>query len=97
MESREIPVGKAIEDGPATLGVRPQDFLTGTNGHPFATVTVDAVEHFGHESFAHFTLTGFKHIARLPADTQVQGGDRLALSIQPAAIHLFSASGRRMN
>ena len=97
LESHEIPVGKAIEDGPATLGVRPQDFLTGTNGHPFATVTVDVVEHLGHESFAHFTLTGFKHIARLPADTQVQGGDRLALSIQPAAIHLFSASGRRMN
>jgi ABC-type sugar transport system ATPase subunit len=90
-------VGVQAPDGPAVLGVRPQDFLIEADGHPFANVTVDAVEHLGHESFAHFTMAGREHTVRLPAETQVQRGQRLALSIRPAAFHLFLASGLRLN
>jgi ABC-type sugar transport system ATPase subunit len=91
------PVGVQASDGPAVLGVRPQDLLVETDGHPFANVTVDAVEHLGHESFARFSISGHEHIVRLPAGSDVQRDQRLALSIRPAAFHLFSASGLRLN
>jgi multiple sugar transport system ATP-binding protein len=90
-------VGDGIPEGGAVLGVRPQDFLFGAGGDPFATVTVDAVEHLGYESYAHFRLADREHIVRLPPDSQARRGQPLPLSIRPAAIHLFSASGLRMN
>jgi ABC-type sugar transport system ATPase subunit len=89
-------------NGPATLGVRPENLLVdsgppGSSGR-FATVTLDVVEHMGHETMAHFTLAGNNHVARLPADARVQPGDRLPLSIRPGAYHLFAAGdGRRLN
>ncbi len=89
-------------NGPATLGIRPEDLFV--DGEPrgssprIATVTLDVVEHMGHETMAHFTLAGSDHVARLPADARVQPGDRLPLAIRPGAFHLFSASdGRRLN
>jgi multiple sugar transport system ATP-binding protein len=90
-------VGGAIPEGPAVLGVRPHDLLLGANADPFATVTVDAVEHLGHEAYARFSLADCEHIVRLPAESPVQRGERLALSIRPAAFHLFSESGQRLN
>jgi multiple sugar transport system ATP-binding protein len=90
-------VGVRVPDGPAVLGIRPQDFLIDANGHPFANVTVDAVEHLGHEAFAHFSISGSEHSVRLPADTQIARGQRLQLSIRPKAIHLFSPNGQRLN
>jgi ABC-type sugar transport system ATPase subunit len=90
----------------ATLGVRPEDLLvdsepsgsSGARAPRFATVTLDVVEHMGHETMAHFALAGNQHVARLPADARVQPGDRLPLSIRSGAHHLFAASdGRRLN
>jgi hypothetical protein len=52
----------------------------------------------GHETIAHFELAGGEHMARLAADTRVQTGDQLALSIRPGAYHFFAADdGRRLN
>ena len=89
-------------NGPATLGVRPEDLLV--DGEPtgserrLGTVTLDVVEHMGHETMAHFALAGSNHVARLPADARVQPGDQLPLSIRPGAYHLFAAAdGRRLN
>jgi multiple sugar transport system ATP-binding protein len=80
------------------LGVRPEDFLPRQNGSPFGTVTLDVVEHMGHETIAHFALAGSNHMARLAADASVQPGDRLPLSIRPGAYHLFASDdGRRLN
>jgi ABC-type sugar transport system ATPase subunit len=90
-------VGSGIPDGPAVLGVRPHDLLIAASGDPFATVTIDMVVQLGHEAFAHFSISGREHIVQLPAESQVQRGQRLALSIRPAASHLFSASGLRLN
>jgi len=84
---------------PATLGVRPEDMLTSGDGLPLATVTLDVVEHMGHETMVHFELAGGQHIARLSPDTTTQPGDKLALSIRPGAFHLFASdeAGRRLN
>jgi multiple sugar transport system ATP-binding protein len=93
-----IDVGGSMESGPAVLGVRPEDLLTRAGDGALGTVTLDVVEHMGHETMAHFALAGAEHVARLPADAGVQPGDRLTLAIRPGAFHLFSgADGRRLN
>jgi multiple sugar transport system ATP-binding protein len=93
-----VHVGPEIPNGPAVLGVRPEDLLTRDDGAPLGTVTLDVVEHMGHETIAHFALAGGDHVARLPADAGVQPGDQLLLSIRPGAFHLFSGDdGRRLN
>jgi multiple sugar transport system ATP-binding protein len=93
-----MEVGGAMPNGPAVLGVRPEDLLARSEAGGFGTVTLDVVEHMGHETMAHFALGGAEHVARLPADAGVQPGDRLQLAIRPGAYHLFSgADGRRLN
>jgi ABC-type sugar transport system ATPase subunit len=89
-------------NGPATLGVRPEDLLVdgeaASADRRLGTVMLDVVEHMGHETMAHFALAGSNHVARLPADARVQPGDRLPLSIRPGTYHLFAAGdGRRLN
>jgi multiple sugar transport system ATP-binding protein len=85
-------------DGPAVLGIRPEDMVIASDGPTLGTVTLDVVEHMGHETIAHFALAGGEHVARLAADASVGPGDRLSLSIRPGAFHLFSADdGRRLN
>jgi multiple sugar transport system ATP-binding protein len=62
------------------------------------TVTVDVVEHLGHETIAHFELAGNSYVARLPANAAVEPGHQVPLAIRPGAFHLFSArDGRRLN
>jgi multiple sugar transport system ATP-binding protein len=101
-QASTVPVGNEIPSGPATLGVRPEDLIASEesmgSARRFATVTLDVVEHMGHETMAHFALAGNQHVARLPADARVRPGDRLPLSIRPGAYHLFAADdGRRLN
>jgi multiple sugar transport system ATP-binding protein len=94
-----VEVGHNIASGPALLGVRPEDLIARNDGAgQLATVTLDVVEHMGHETMAHFTLAGSQHVARLSADAGVQPGDQLALTIRPGAFHLFSDNdGSRLN
>jgi sn-glycerol 3-phosphate transport system ATP-binding protein len=86
-------------NGPATLGVRPEDLLVDSeppgSSRRFATVTLDVVEHMGHETIAHFALAGADHVARLPATTRVQPGDRLPLSIRSGRVPPLSPPPRR--
>jgi multiple sugar transport system ATP-binding protein len=93
----ELEVGQ-IPNGSAVLGVRPEDLLARDDGPRLGTVTLDVVEHMGHETIAHFALAGGEHMARLAADAGVQPGDRLNLAIRAGSFHLFAADdGRRLN
>jgi ABC-type sugar transport system ATPase subunit len=93
-----INVGATLPSGAAVLGVRPEDLLARDDGDRLGMVTLDVVEHMGHETMAHFQLAGADHVARLAADTRAMPGDRLPLSIRPGAFHIFSANdGRRLN
>jgi multiple sugar transport system ATP-binding protein len=99
-----IPLASASSNGPlpsgaATLGVRPEDLVPQGNGLPLATVSLEVVEHMGHETMVHFTLSGADHIARLAPDTRAQPGDQLPLAIRPGAFHLFAGDdeARRLN
>jgi multiple sugar transport system ATP-binding protein len=93
-----IAVGGTVPAGPAVLGVRPEDLLASDDGCRLGHVTLDVIEHMGHETMAHFSLAGGEHVARLAANAGVQPGDRLSLAIRPGAYHLFSeVDGRRLN
>ncbi|MGE3239576.1 MAG: ABC transporter ATP-binding protein [Pirellulales bacterium] len=85
--------------GPAILGVRPEDLVATGDGLPLATITLDIVEHMGHETMIHFQLAGGEHVARLAPDSRAQSGDRLPLAIRAGAFHLFAGdeAGRRLN
>src|SRR4051812_33002736 len=52
----DIQLGGGFADGRATLGIRPEHFIAGDeplgSSQPFATVSVDVVEHMGHETIA---------------------------------------------
>jgi multiple sugar transport system ATP-binding protein len=93
---RSIPVGSDVQDGQVILGVRPEDFLIDNTDGCFADVSLDVVEHMGHETMVYFELNGSSHVARLPADADVSSGDRLRLAIRSDAWHLFSAADRQV-
>lgn len=103
---QRLPLAAAgVPEGPAVLGIRPEDLFVPTDGGEpgFATVSVDMAEHLGHETLVHFRLPAATlaavSIARLPGDSAVQAGDRLDLAVRRQAIHVFAADdeGRRLN
>jgi multiple sugar transport system ATP-binding protein len=94
----ELGLDNSIPNGPALLGIRPEDLLAQDDGCRLGTVTLEVVEHMGHETIVHFSLAGSAHVARLAADAAVQPGDRLPLTVRPGAFHLFAPDdGRRLN
>jgi ABC-type sugar transport system ATPase subunit len=97
MRGCSIDIGRGIPDGPATLGVRPEDLLPASNGLSLGMVTLELVESAGYETIAHFALTGSRHAVRLPTDDLFKSGDQLQLSIRPGRFHLFALDGRRLN
>jgi multiple sugar transport system ATP-binding protein len=88
----------SVPDGPALLGVRPEDLLPRGEGNSLGNVVLDVVEQMGHETIAHFALAGGQHMVRLPPGAAVAPGDRLLLAIRPGTFHVFAADdGRRLN
>jgi ABC-type sugar transport system ATPase subunit len=88
-----------LPSGPAILGVRPEDLVPGSAaGSPLAEVTLDVVEHLGHETLAHFSLAGSDHVVRFGGEFTPRAGDRVPLSIREGGLHLFAADadGRRL-
>ena len=80
----------------ATLGVRPQSLVVGTDGVPFGEVEVDVVERLGAESFA--LCRGGKQplTALMRADHPVKPGNAAPLAITGEGIHYFDAQGVRI-
>jgi ABC-type sugar transport system ATPase subunit len=92
-----LDVRSAVQNGPATLGVRPEDLLPGADSASLGSVTLDLVESAGHDTIGHFELSGSRHTVHLPPGESLQSGDRLQLSIRPGRFHLFAEDGRRLN
>ncbi|MBN2358350.1 MAG: sn-glycerol-3-phosphate ABC transporter ATP-binding protein UgpC [Deltaproteobacteria bacterium] len=80
----------------ATLGVRPQSLLVGTDGIPFGEVEVDVVERLGAESFA--LCRGGKQplTALVRGGHQVTPGKPAPLALAGDGIHFFDAQGLRI-
>lgn len=86
-------------DGPATLGVRPEDVRPATEGDPvFATGELTTVEQLGHETLGYYRLEQSEAawIARLPGTAAMP--ERCGLTFAAEAVHLFAADdeGRRL-
>ncbi|MEM6654391.1 MAG: sn-glycerol-3-phosphate ABC transporter ATP-binding protein UgpC [Planctomycetota bacterium] len=91
-------------DGAAVLGIRPEDLLPVTDNLPalatgptmatgpaLATGVIESVEHLGHETLAHLTLSGEHATCRLPPGVTAVSGDALPVAARPGAAHLFAA------
>ena len=73
------------------MGFRPEN-LTTDEAHPkLADVTLDVVEHMGHETIVYFSLAGNSLIARLNSKANAQPGDQIALHLPAGDWHLFAA------
>ena len=102
-EGHAIPLDRSafvatLADGPAILGVRPEGIVIGTGtGLP---ATVRLAENTGHETIVTLELPDRSRIAaRIPATRRMDVGQRVALTVDPGAIHLFEATetGARLN
>jgi sn-glycerol 3-phosphate transport system ATP-binding protein len=74
-----------------TAGVRPEAMHRAGEvaaGIPLELVT-DVVEPLGSDVYVHGSAGGEAVVARLPGNVQVSPGDRLALAIDPADLHIF--------
>lgn len=92
----------ALPQGSATLGIRPEDLHpaeSDTTADVFrADVKVAAVELVGAESYVHGHLTdGQPIIFRVAGRSRILMDDIIPVAASRQALHLFDASGRRMD
>jgi ABC-type sugar transport system ATPase subunit len=88
-------VGSA-PDGPATLGVRPEDLAPAAGSAPvFARGRLGLVERLGHETLAHYALGATDGaspcVARLPSEEYRSLDAETSLTIREGGVHLFAA------
>ncbi|MBK1667264.1 sn-glycerol-3-phosphate ABC transporter ATP-binding protein UgpC [Rhodovibrio sodomensis] len=83
-----------------SLGVRPEHLRPPENGEaPGFQLSVDLVETLGADTLAHGRIDDTRHelTARLPGTHKVAEGERVPLTVDASALHLFDAqSGQRI-
>jgi multiple sugar transport system ATP-binding protein len=95
------PVAKdsrTLYEGPAWLGIRPEDLFQGALGPSLGEVALEVVEQMGHESMGYFRLDGQRCALRLSPDSGLSVGDRIEPRLRPGAWYLFAddSEGRRL-
>ena len=82
----------------ASIGVRPESWVVGSEGGLDATV--DVVEELGSESYLYCTAQGMDHeevVVRTEGLSSSQPGDKVSLVPKPEAVHMFdTATGLRL-
>ena len=98
-EAVGIPAGADMPDGPAVLGVRPEDLAVDPSLPAFCEAELDVVEEMGHEILIHFRLQDGVKVARLSPERSWRAGERVRLGFRPDAVHVFGADagGHRLN
>jgi ABC-type sugar transport system ATPase subunit len=90
--------GPLVGRGPdVTAGVRPEAMHRAgeiAGGIPLELLA-EVVEPLGSDVYVHGSAGGEAAVARLPGNVQVSPGDRLALAIDPADLHLFDRESER--
>ena len=79
--------------GDADIGVRPEHVRLGDHG---ATARVELVEPVGSEAYVHLRIAGERVVARVAAGDRPSVGDELGVTVRRDHVHLFDASGRRV-
>jgi multiple sugar transport system ATP-binding protein len=88
---------EATKLGAVTAGVRPEHLsVSATDG--FWQGTVGVAEHLGSDTFIHVHNTGLAEVitVRISGDIAVNHGDTIYLTPQEGCVHLFDASGLRI-
>ncbi len=83
-----------IPQGEVRLGVRPEHLKIAADGQGNFNAEVGIVERLGVETYITVGTTKDPIVIRSDGDVAVRPGDRVSLSADPAACHLFDASGR---
>ncbi|MCE6951354.1 sn-glycerol-3-phosphate import ATP-binding protein UgpC [Cereibacter sphaeroides] len=84
--------------GELILGIRPEHLHPAEADEPAFDLLVQAVEWLGADAFAHGRLPqGAELVVRLPGQASVRDGDRLRVTPDLRAVHIFdAATGRRV-
>ncbi|MBC20137.1 MAG: sugar ABC transporter ATP-binding protein [Planctomycetaceae bacterium] len=88
-----LALDKVSHQGPATLGVRPED-LTIAKGDTTSifSVPIEVVERMGHETVLYFQLSGDPLVARIEEDLAIKAGENVPFTIKSQRWHLFEAT-----
>jgi ABC-type sugar transport system ATPase subunit len=81
---------------PLTAGVRPEAVRIGPPEPGTLRAIVEQVENLGHETLAHVRIGDVALVARVEGMAALAIGERVALAIDPAAVHLFDSDGRAL-
>jgi multiple sugar transport system ATP-binding protein len=89
-----VPVGRAIEPGPVTVGIRPEHLRLAPNGSGELAGRVDVVEQLGNSTLLYIDLGGQTQVvAEEGGECPARLGETVKLAVTPAAAHLFDARG----
>ncbi len=83
-----------VPQGEVRLGVRPEHLKIAADGQGNFNAEVGIVERLGVETYITVGTTRDPIVVRSDGDVAVRPGDLVSLSADPAACHLFDASGR---
>ncbi|HWA19620.1 MAG TPA: sn-glycerol-3-phosphate ABC transporter ATP-binding protein UgpC [Devosia sp.] len=82
---------------PATIGIRPEQFIIGEGGDLGAEGVVDLVEYLGSEAFVHLRMpSGQALMVKASGRTNAKLGDRLRIAFETANAHYFDGAGQRL-
>ena len=90
---------KSLQPGPATLGIRPEHVRVADNGGAHVTLPVRLVEPLGRDTLLYLdagTERAFVAVSEGLTMSGVPVGAGLGLVLDPAKLHLFDRSGRRV-
>ena len=81
----------------ASVGVRAEDLRLVAAAQPGALAAqVDVVEHLGPEALVHLRVDMIELVARVAAPAVPRTGERVAIAVDAAQLHLFDGSGARV-
>ena len=86
-----------MADGPATLGLRPEDVVCSDGGDSAAChfeAVVDVVEPMGAETCLYASIGGSPFIARRDGKLRIQPDERRRFRLRLEAAHCFAPSGQ---
>ncbi|MEH7835205.1 sn-glycerol-3-phosphate ABC transporter ATP-binding protein UgpC [Rhizobium laguerreae] len=84
----------AVPQGEAKLGIRPEHLKIAAEGRGHFTAEVVIVERLGVETYMTVGSQQQPIVVRAEGDIAVRPGDRVPLTADPAACHLFDSAGR---
>ncbi|MFK0333673.1 ABC transporter ATP-binding protein [Rhizobium sp. NPDC090275] len=91
----DLPDGAGtVPEGAATLGIRPEHFKIAPEGQGNFTADVVIVERLGVETYMTVGSKEQPIVVRAEGDIAVRPGDRVSLTADSAACHLFDTTGR---